>query len=385
MPECLLLRAASLTNADMLSAAGFLASDPFDYLELEGRRVLFVAGFERELAERQSDGAEVVSIEDLGLRDLFAEGVPRHELGNRLTENALRHVGADAAVVPPWFPLGVADHLRSVGIPVRVDPHVMPDRRRHKTPGQVEAMRVPQAVTQRSFALIARLLSGADVADDGTLVLDGAPLTSERVHAAVRMQWSEEGCEGETPIVSGGAQAAEPHEHGHGALRAGESIICDLFPRSIANRYHADMTRTFCVGEPPALLVELHQAVERALQDSLEAIGPGVPGQEFDRRVSDFFFAEGYHTLLHPAREHGREGRPGYIHGLGHGLGLDVHEQPGLGQAGRDPLEPGDVVTVEPGLYLPGFGGVRLEDVVVVTEDGNENLTRFPYALAPSA
>src|SRR5689334_8206475 len=95
MPECLLLRAASLTNADMLAAAGFLASDPFDYVELEGRRVLFVAGFERELAERQSNGAEVVSIEDLGLRELFAQGVPRHELGNRLTENALRHVGAD--------------------------------------------------------------------------------------------------------------------------------------------------------------------------------------------------------------------------------------------------------------------------------------------------
>ncbi len=201
----------------------------------------------------------------------------------------------------------------------------------------------------------------------------------------MRLQWAEEGCEGETPIVSGGAQAAEPHEHGHGPLRAGESIICDLFPRSVRNRFHADMTRTFCVGDPPPLLVELHQVVERALQESLAAIGPGVPGQEFDRRVSDLFFAEGYHTLLHPAAEHGREGRPGYIHGLGHGLGLDVHEAPHLGQAGRDPLEPGDVVTVEPGLYLPGFGGVRLEDVVVVTESGNENLTRFPYALAPTS
>jgi Xaa-Pro aminopeptidase len=383
MPECLLLRAASLTNADMLAAAGFLATDPFDYVEIDGRRLLFVSGFERELAERESGGAEVVPIEELGLRRLLHDGVPRHELKNRLTENALRRVGADACVVPPWFPVGTADHLRGAGIAVRVDPYLLPERRRRKTPEQVEAMRVPQAVTERSFALIARLLSEADVAADGTLVLDGRPLTSERLHAAIRLQWAEEGCEGETPIVSGGAQAAEPHEHGHGPLRAGQPIICDLFPRSVSNRYHADMTRTFCVGEAPPLLLELHQAVEQALQDSLRAIGPGVPGQEFDRRVSDFFFAEGYHTLLHPPAEHGREGRPGYIHGLGHGLGLDVHEQPGLGQAGRDPLEPGDVVTVEPGLYLPGFGGVRLEDAVVVTEDGNENLTSYPYALAP--
>jgi Xaa-Pro aminopeptidase len=385
MPECLLLRAASESNADMLAAAGFLSSDPFDYVEIEGRRVLFVAGFERDLAERQSGGAEVVPIEELGLRELLASGLPVHELINRLTLNAVRRAGADAVVVPTWFPVGAADFLRAEGLPVRVEANLLTDRRRRKTPEQVDLMREPQAVTERSFALIARMLSEAEVASDGTLVLEGRPLTSERVHDAIRLQWAQEGCEGETPIVAGGPQAAEPHEHGHGPLRAGQSIICDLFPRSARNRYHADMTRTFCVGEPPALLVELREIVELALRQSIEAIGPGAVGQELDRRVSDLFFAHGYHTLLHPAEVHGLKDRPGYIHGLGHGLGLSVHEQPSLGQAGRDPLEPGDVVTVEPGLYLPGFGGVRLEDVVVVTEDGCENLTQFPYALAPGA
>ena len=131
------------------------------------------------------------------------------------------------------------------------------------------------------------------------------------------------------------------------------------------------MTRTFCVGDAPPLLVELHQVVERALQESLAAIGPGVPGQEFDRRVSDLFFAEGYHTLLHPAREHDREA-PARLHPRAgpRARAWTCTRRRTSASAGRDPLEPGDVVTVEPGLYLPGFGGVRLEDVVVVTEDG---------------
>jgi Xaa-Pro aminopeptidase len=346
--------------------------------------VLFVAGFERDLAERQSGGAEVVAVEELGVRELLRSGISVHELHDQLTLRALQRVGADAVVVPAWFPVGAADYLRGAGIGLRVEPNLLTERRRHKTPEQVDLMRETQAVTERSFGLIARLLSQADVSADGTLVLDGRPLTSERVHDAIRLQWAEEGCEGEVPIVAGGAQAAEPHENGRGPLRAGESIICDLFPRSVRTRYHADMTRTFCVGEPPALLQEMRDIVEQALRQSIEAIGPGALGQELDRRVSDLFFDAGYHTLLHPASEHGREGRPGYIHGLGHGLGLDVHEQPSLGQSGRDPLEVGDVVTVEPGLYLEGFGGVRLEDVVVVTEDGCENLTRFPYGLAPA-
>jgi Xaa-Pro aminopeptidase len=381
MTTALYLFAASFLNGDMYAASGFPASDPFDYLEVDGRRVVVVPQFEAGHAARTS-GAEVWTLEELGLNEILAGGASRHEMTLEISLRALRRAGVDAVRVPDWLPVGVADHLRAAGVAVEVDPELLTARRRRKSPEQVDAIRRAQDVTQRSFGLLRDALRAASVQADGGLELEGEPLTSERLHACVRTFWASESCEGEVPIVAGGAQSADPHEIGQGQLRAHEPIICDLFPRHARLRFFADMTRTFCVGDPPAELVELHQAVERALRESLAAIGPGVPGAELDRRVADLFFREGYHTLLHPAAEHGREGRAGYVHGLGHGVGLDVHETPSLGMSGRDPLEVGDVVTVEPGLYRAGFGGVRLEDLVVVTEDGCENLTDFPYDLA---
>jgi Xaa-Pro aminopeptidase len=365
-------------------ASRFLASDPFDYLELGERRIVVVSPFEAAQAARES-GAEVWTVEDVGLDELLRRGVDRHTLASELALGTLRRAGVQTVRVPAWLPVGLADHLRAAGIEVQVEPELLSDRRRHKSETELASIRRAQHVTQGSFELIRDALASATQATGGGLELDGTPLTSERLHGRVRSFWASEGCEGEVPIIAGGAQAADPHELGHGQLRAGESIICDLFPRDAGGRYYADMTRTFCVGAPTAELRELHEVVERALRESLAAVGPGVIGSELNRRVSDFFFREGYHTLQHPAAEHGREGVAGYIHGLGHGIGLDVHEAPSVGIAGHDPLEVGDVVTIEPGLYRQGFGGVRLEDLVVVTEHGCQNLTDFPYDLVVDA
>jgi Xaa-Pro aminopeptidase len=380
MTTGLYLYAASQSNADIFASSGFLAPDAFDYLEVEGRRIVVVPQFEQAHAERVS-GAEVWTLEELGLSEVLASGADRHTMTCELSLRALRRAAVDAVRVPEWLPVGLADHLRASGISVEVDPELLTARRRRKGATEVDAIRRAQDVTQRSFAMIRDTLATAQVGAGGRLELDGEPLTSERMHGVVRTFWAGEGCEGDTPIIAGGAQAADPHELGRGELRAGESIICDLFPRHAQARYFADMTRTFCVGEAPQELVELHAVVEQAVRESLAACGPGIPGAELNRRVSDLFFREGYHTLLHPAEEHGREQAAGYIHGLGHGVGLEVHETPSLGIAGRDPLEVGDVVTIEPGLYRAGFGGVRIEDLVVVTEDGCENLTDFPYGL----
>jgi Xaa-Pro aminopeptidase len=168
---------------------------------------------------------------------------------------------------------------------------------------------------------------------------------------------------------------------GSGQIQAGEPIVIDLWPRDRQTACFADMTRTYVVGDPPAPLVEFQRLVLRALEDAISAIKPGVPGRELFVGTCNLFQEHGYRTPL--SKEPGEVLEDGFIHGLGHGVGLEVHEEPGMGMASRDPLEPGDVVTVEPGLYNPGFGGCRLEDLVLVTENGAENLTDYPYDLTP--
>ena len=168
---------------------------------------------------------------------------------------------------------------------------------------------------------------------------------------------------------------------GSGQIRSGEPIVVDLWPRDRETACFADMTRTYVVGDPPAELVDYQRLVHQALEDAIGAIKAGVPGRDLFVGTCELFQEHGYRTFLD--KEAGEVLEEGFIHGLGHGVGLEVHEEPGMGIASRDPLVAGDVVTVEPGLYRPGFGGCRLEDLILVTEDGAENLTDYPYDLTP--
>jgi Xaa-Pro aminopeptidase len=181
-------------------------------------------------------------------------------------------------------------------------------------------------------------------------------------------------------IVSHGAQTAVGHEPGHGAIAPGEPIVCDFYPQDPESGCYADVTRTFCLGEPPDELVEYHRLCREALDRALAAIRPGVTGSEPFGVVCDLFAEHGMKTQL--TKEPGEVLEEGFFHGLGHGLGLDVHESPYLGRNG-EPIVEGDVLAVEPGLYRKGFGGVRLEDDVLVTSDGVESLTDYPYDLEP--
>ncbi|MBM4420664.1 MAG: M24 family metallopeptidase, partial [Chloroflexi bacterium] len=161
-----------------------------------------------------------------------------------------------------------------------------------------------------------------------------------------------------------------------------ESIVMDIYPRSNRTRYYADMTRTVSKGEPSAEIVRMYEVVKRAQDAGIAALRPGVTGKEVHEMVEDILFAAGYDTLR-PGQQHGKSDGPprGFIHGLGHGVGLEIHEEPSVGRSGTKPLVPGDVVTVEPGLYDPAVGGVRLEDMLVITETGARNLTRAPREL----
>jgi hypothetical protein len=177
------------------------------------------------------------------------------------------------------------------------------------------------------------------------------------------------------------ARGVVGHDMGSGPIRAGAPLIIDVFPRDLASTCFADMTRTFVVGDPPAEIAEWQVLVREAVERSIAAVRPGATGREvFD--ISCDVFEEHSHPTLR-TKEIGKPLRDGFFHSLGHGVGLEVHEEPSLGMVGEKTLVPGDVVTIEPGLYRQGFGGVRLEDLVLVTEDGHENLTQFPYDLQP--
>jgi Xaa-Pro aminopeptidase len=379
--EGVLLHAESLAQPDQLVASRFLSGDPFVYIEVDGRRLLAVGDFEVGRATTESGADEVWSYSDLGITEMYANGLDGHAIDRELALRAVRRAGLDAVVVPGWCPLATAEHLRAAAISVRIDDKRFELRRRSKDAHAVAAIREVTMLVEESMGLIRTRLAECQVDPDGTLRDLGGVLTSERLQAAVRTFWAENSLEGELPIIAGGSHAADPHDLGSGPLLAGTPILCDLFPRSSRTRYHGDMTRTFCVGDPPDELVALHATVERALDLGLASIGPGVVGKSIDALVCDLFEEAGYPTTRSPD-DIDPSSVARYVHGLGHGVGLAIHEEPGLGRGGHEELRPGDVVTVEPGLYRAGFGGVRIEDMVVVTEDGCENLNRLDRSLS---
>ena len=212
---------------------------------------------------------------------------------------------------------------------------------------------------------------------NGTLTFDGEPLTCERIQLAVERAFGEHGAAAEEFIVSHGAQTAVGHEMGSGPIAADDVVLFDLFPRDRESACYSDFTRTFTVGSAPDELREYHRLAKEALDLAVAAVKPGVKGSDIHRQVCDLFHEHGHKTQLH--KEEGEALVDGYFHATGHGVGLEVHERPGVGRVESEPLVEGDVIALEPGLYRNGYGGVRLEDLILVTADGAEVLTDFPY------
>ena len=312
---------------------------------------------------------------------LIAQGIPRPEISAlHVPLNACRAFGVEDAVIPWGFPTYVADHLRANGITLRPDYKFFSERRRVKNEAEISGIRKAQAAATAGMGAAKDLLARAEQSN-GTLTVDGEPLTSELVKTAIRRAFTEHGAASDDFIVSHGAQTAIGHEHGSGAISPDEPVVIDLWPKDPESGCYADMTRTYVVGTPPDELVEYHRLVKDALDRSLEATKAGVPGVDIFTMVCELFEADGQPTVL--SKKPGEVLEDGFFHGLGHGVGLEVHEAPGMGRLSRKTLVAGDVVTVEPGLYRVGYGGVRLEDIVLVTENGAEVLTDYPYDLEP--
>jgi Xaa-Pro aminopeptidase len=342
--------------------------DPFVYVERNGTRTAFVGSLE---VPRLSEvaGLETVPLEELGLDELVAQGLTWHEMTTELVLRACRSAQVESAVTPRDFPLEVADYLRANEIHVQAQGELFDGRRRVKTEAELAGIRRALRASERAYdAIRARLRKGA-------------PVTCEELQTEAMRVFSDEGVlVDDRPLISAGAQTTVGHEPGTGPIAEGEPIVVDLFPRDPVSGCYSDMTRTFCLGEPPEELVRYHALVREALELAYSIIKPGMRGSEPHRAVCELFEAQGFRTQL--SKEPGEVLEEGFFHGLGHGVGLEVHELPSLGRVGEE-IVPGDVLAVEPGLYRTGFGGCRLEDLVLVTEDGCETLVDYRYELAP--
>jgi len=366
--DAVILHAAPEVSADLFHAVPAGIGDAFTYLEAGGRRVAIVSVLDRDKVVEA--GVEVIDPSEIGRDELSAAGVAPLEADAELALRAARSLGIGRAVVPPDFPLLVADHLRAGGVELVVDADAFMLRRRAKSGAQLEGIRRAQRAADAAMVVARDLLHECR---------DG--LTSEAVREAMQARCGELGADlPEDVIVASGPQSAIGHESGRGPIAPGAPVIVDIWPRDKASRCWADMTRTFVAGggEPPAELAELWRLCRESLDLVHPAIRPGVAGGELFRLSCEPFHSAGKPTQLSKAP--GAILEEGYYHGLGHGVGLEIHERPYLGRASDD-LVVGDVIAVEPGCYRPGFGGCRLEDLVLVTEDGAEVLTDFPYAL----
>jgi len=354
--------------------------DPLVYAELDGRAFIQASLLERDRLAAARPDAELIDIADLGFHQLLESGLTADEVWLELACRTVARVGVRETIVDFDFPLGLAERLRADGVALTVDDPAIKLRRRAKSDAEMEGIRRAQTAAEAGMAAAAALLGRAE-AVDGTLHVDGQPLIAEAVRAALREACEAHGAPAPPDVIVASVWQGVGHDPGSGPLPAGLPIQIDLWPRDEASGCWADMTRTFVVaGEPAQEVRRQEQLVHEVFEAVRAATGPGVTGRELHALTCDVFEREGYRTQRTGPGENDSEG---FQFSLGHGVGLRVHEDPILGQAGHEPLVAGDVLAVEPGLWDPEVGGVRFEDLLLVTDDGCETLTRYPYELTP--
>jgi Xaa-Pro aminopeptidase len=376
----LLIYGDTIRHAELRHELPLAVPDPLLYAEIGGGRHVVASSLEHARIAEVDGGLDVHGLEEYGFDELVLSSTPRDEAQLTVMVRACHALGLNGAAVPAEFPIELADGLRAAGIELIVDRELFADRRRVKSEAELAGIRRAQTAAEAGMRAAAALLRRAEP-NQGRLIADGEPLTSERVREAIKEAVVRAGASpGDELIVAHGAQGASGHEFGSGPIRPGEPVIVDLWPRDPESACFADMTRTFVVGEAPDELRRYHELTRESLARSLAVVRAGAEGREIHRVSCEPYEQAGLPTVL--SKVPGQMLDEGFYHSLGHGVGLQVHEAPTLGRA-PDRLVAGDVVTLEPGCYRPGFGGCRLEDLVIVTENGAELLTDFPYDLEP--
>ncbi|MGH7994115.1 MAG: M24 family metallopeptidase [Limisphaerales bacterium] len=373
MNETLLIVADSERDANMLYAVGLFVPDPFIYLNFGGRPVIVMSDLEIDRARARAPHCRVLSLSAYQ-RKLRAAGTQKASLP-LVIRLLLREKKIRRVLVPDDFPFGLARDLKKLGIKLKPQAGFFP-RREIKSADEVKKISAALAMAEVGMAEGMEVLRRAKIARDRKLIHHGVPLTSERLRAVIDCAILQANGLAANTIVAGGKQGCDPHERGHGPLRAHEPIIIDIFPRSQKTGYFGDITRTVVRGHASEGVRKLYGTVLHGQKIGFEKIRAKVKTAEVHKAVQQFFVQQGYKT----GRRNGR--MEGFFHGTGHGLGLEIHEAPRVGATSTEKLRPGHVVTVEPGLYYPELGGgVRLEDVALVTTNGAQNLTRFEKVL----
>jgi Xaa-Pro aminopeptidase len=369
--QALLLVSASEGDANMLYAAGFFVPDPFIFIQHKQNSIVVMSDLEIDRAKKQARADRVLSLSGYQ-RKLRKMG--RTAAMIDILDLLFRERGIRRLVVPANFSALYADQLRAKGYSVQIKRDPFFAERETKSTAEVKHIAESLRVARLGLEAGIRTLKRTRIKRDGYLYLNGARLTSEILKTAVNTTIMAQGWLPSHTIISSGNQCVDPHHEGSGPIKAHTSIIFDIFPRSQKNGYFGDLSRTVVRGRASDRLKKIYATVQTGQQIGYDMIRDGVNGKEVHQKILDLFSARGFPT----GRLNGR--MQGFFHGTGHGLGLDIHEPPRIAPVDAT-LKTGHVVTVEPGLYYLGVGGVRLEDVVVVTARGNHNITDCPQFL----
>ena len=364
----MLIVAASERDANLYYATRFLAPDSFVFMQTATQKILLMSDLEIDRAKQQSTVDVVLSssVYDKKLKD---QGMTEPKAAD-VIKALLDEFGLTDLIVPTSFGIELADALRERGFRISTRKEPFYPERAIKSPDEVQHVLHTMQATEEAIGHAVEVIKAADI-HQGQLYYEGQPLTSEFIKKLINVKLMENDCIAQHTIVACGDDACDPHNEGSGPFRAHQPIVMDVFPKSSKTGYYADITRTVVKGKPSDALRRVYDTVLQGQELGLQMVIAGASGKAIHSAIQDLFERTGYHTGVIDERVQG------FFHGTGHGVGLEIHEPPRISRS-DDTLQPGHVVTVEPGLYYLGIGGVRIEDTVLVTSDGYENLTSFP-------